>query len=72
MMLPLQTFIVDLDGMDEAGKPAYIDIDAYTVWNLDGDLVFTDTNGVITDMIAKGCWRRCKAVRMSPSTELMQ
>ena len=71
-MPPLQTFIVDLDHDDPSGKPAYIDIDAYTVWNMDGDLVFTDQAGVITDMIAAGCWRRCKAVKLSTSTDLIQ
>lgn len=50
----LQTFIVDLD------NDQFIHIDAYTVWNQDGDLIFTDERGVIIDMFAAGWWKRCK------------
>ena len=54
-----ETFIVDLD--DEEGN--FISIQACTVYNVEGDLIFVDDEGTAIDMVASGYWKRCKLAK---------
>lgn len=53
----VQTFVVD------TVKDFFV-VSAYTVYNVDGDLIFTGQDGTVLDMVAAGHWTRCKVAKL--------
>jgi len=52
----LQVFVIDL--IDNS--IGFVVVQACTVYNIEGDLIFANSEGDAIDMIARGQWKRCK------------
>ena len=52
----LQVFVIDLNDP----SIGFVVVQANTVYNIEGDLIFANAEGDAIDMIARGQWKRCK------------